>query len=142
MPNSSRFAGGFVACFIFGLLVCGAGLATALSIKSGKVDCTPNSTIADNEAVKPTSNAVANCIAASEVDSQAKVTSQSTLAFGCILGGVAIMISGIGFSIMNSNAPLSQLGGPRPPMPPQQPYGQFPAPGQPYPHPPQERPQS
>jgi hypothetical protein len=117
-----------------------AGLATAHSIKSGKVNCIPTSTVDDNEAIKPTSNAVANCIAASEADSQAKVTSQSTVAFACILGGVAIMISGIGFSIMGGNA--SQPGGPRPPMPPQQPHGQFSAPGQPYPYPPQERPSS
>jgi hypothetical protein len=142
MPNSSRFSGGFVACFMLGLFVCAAGLATAHSIKSGKVECAPTSTLNDNEAVKPTTNAVAVCIAASEAESQAKVTSQSTVAFGCILGGVAIMIAGIGFSIMSSSAPLSQPGGPRPPMPVQQPQGQFPAPGQPYPYPPQERPQS
>jgi hypothetical protein len=146
MPNSSSkiFAGFFVCSLVFGLLVCGVGITTALTIKSDKVDCMPAYTAGDNEAFKPTTNGVAVCIAASEAAIQANVTRQSTLAFGLILGGVAIMISGIGFSVMGRSTGLPQLAGPRPPMPPQQPYGQSPVPSQPRPFPPpaQERPQS
>lgn len=114
-----------------------------VTVKHEDMECNPGaaSTAGDNEAIKPLSNAMAVCIAASEADSQAKERSQSTAGLGCVLCGVAIMISGIGFSIMSRNAPLSPPNGPRPPTPPQQPSGQFP-PGQPYPHPPQVRPQS
>jgi hypothetical protein len=136
MPNSPRVSVGFLLCLIVGVIVCGIGISTSRNIKAGDVDCTPNSTVGDDQSVKPTNNSVAICLAEAQADSQAKVASKSAFSYGLILGGVAIMIAGVGFSIMDASGGSSQPSGPRPVFPPQQ----LPTPGQPFPGPPQERP--
>lgn len=137
MPNSPRVSAGFLVCLVAGVIVFGIGISMSRDIKAGDVNCPINSTVNDDQSVKPTNNTVAICLAVAQDESQAKVASKSALTYGLILGGVAIVIAGVGFSIMDAGNGPSQRGGPRPVIPPQQPPGQFPAPGQPYPQRPQ-----